>query len=114
MIPSFCTWIEYFVRFVEFRYLKRKVLRTSERRAYLYGHMYSCFMKKNTLLYLASDLVERAKRENINISKLTEEALKQALEITTPRTAQEHLRKMLAEVGSESSFYGETYFLPSK
>jgi len=69
-------------------------------------------MKKNTLLYLDSNLVERAKRENINISRLTEEALKQALEITTPRTAQEHLRKMLAEVGSENSFYGETYFLP--
>jgi post-segregation antitoxin (ccd killing protein) len=69
-------------------------------------------MKKNTLLYLDSNLVEMAKKENINISRLTEEALKQALEITTPRTAQEHLRKMLAEVGSENSFYGETYFLP--
>jgi len=69
-------------------------------------------MKKNTLLYLDSNLVERAKKENINISRLTEEALKQALEITTPRTAQEHLRKMLAEVGNENSFYGETYFLP--
>jgi post-segregation antitoxin (ccd killing protein) len=38
-------------------------------------------MKKNTLLYFDSDLVERAKRENINISRLTEEALKQALDI---------------------------------
>jgi post-segregation antitoxin (ccd killing protein) len=69
-------------------------------------------MKKNTLLYLDSDLVERAKRENINISRLTEEALKQALEIGRPRTAQEHLRKLLADVGNESSFYGETYLLP--
>jgi len=69
-------------------------------------------MKKNTLLYLDSDLVERAKRENLNISRLTEEALKQALEITTPKTAKEHLRRLLAEVGSENSFYGETYFLP--
>jgi len=69
-------------------------------------------MKKNTLFYLDNDLVERAKRENINISRLAEEALKQALEIRTPRTAQEHLRKLLAEVGSENSFYGETYFLP--
>ncbi|MGB9756161.1 MAG: AAA family ATPase [Candidatus Bathyarchaeales archaeon] len=64
------------------------------------------------MLYLDSDLVERAKRENINISRLTEEALKQALEIGRPRTAKEHLRKLLAEVGNESSFYGETYFLP--
>jgi post-segregation antitoxin (ccd killing protein) len=69
-------------------------------------------MKKNTLLYLDSDLVEKAKRENINISRLTEEALKQALEIERPRTAKEHLRKLLAEVGNESSFYGETYLLP--
>jgi post-segregation antitoxin (ccd killing protein) len=69
-------------------------------------------MKKNTLLYLDSDLVERAKRENINILRLTEEALKQALQIKVPRTAKEHLRKLLAEVGSESSFYGEAYLLP--
>jgi len=68
--------------------------------------------KKNTLVYLDSDLVERAKRENINISRLTEEALKQALEIETPRTAKEHLRRLLAEVRSESSLYGETYLLP--
>ena len=64
------------------------------------------------MLYLDSDLVERAKKENINVSRLTEEALKQALEIKAPRTAKEHLRKLLAEVGSESSFYGETYLLP--
>jgi len=63
-------------------------------------------------LYLDSDLVGRAKRENINISRLTEEALKQALQIGRPRTAQEHLRKLLAEVGNESSYYGETYLLP--
>jgi post-segregation antitoxin (ccd killing protein) len=69
-------------------------------------------MKKNTLLHLDADLVERAKKENINISRLTDETLKQALEIERPRTAQEHLRKLLAKVGSESSFYGETYFLP--
>jgi len=68
-------------------------------------------MKKNTLLYLDSDLVERAKRENINISRLTEGALKQALEIETPRTAKEHLRRLLTEVGNESSLYGETYLL---
>jgi len=68
-------------------------------------------MKKNTLLYLDSDLVERAKRENINISRLTEGALKLALEIETPRTAKEHLRRLLTEVGNESSLYGETYLL---
>ena len=68
--------------------------------------------KTNTLLYLDSDLVERAKRHNINISELTKEALKQALEKERPRTAQEHLRKLLVEIGSETSFYGETYFLP--
>ncbi|MEM3576834.1 MAG: AAA family ATPase [Candidatus Bathyarchaeia archaeon] len=28
------------------------------------------------------------------------------------KTAQEHLQKMLAEIGSEVSFYGETYLLP--
>jgi post-segregation antitoxin (ccd killing protein) len=69
-------------------------------------------MRKKNMVYLDANLVERAKKENINISRLAEEALKQALEIERPRTAQEHLRKLLAEVGSESSFYGETYFLP--
>jgi post-segregation antitoxin (ccd killing protein) len=69
-------------------------------------------MKKNTLIYLDSDLVKKAKKENINISRLTEEALKHALEIERPRTAQDHLRKLLAEVGNENSFYGETYLLP--
>jgi len=61
-------------------------------------------MKKNTLLYLDADLVERAKKENINISKLTEEVLKQALEVERTRTAQERLRKLLAGVGNEDSF----------
>ena len=80
---------------------------------YTYVHMHVYAMKKkNTLVYLDSDLVQRAKRENINISRLTEEALKQALEIEVPRTAREHLRKLLAEVGSEISLYGETYLLP--
>jgi post-segregation antitoxin (ccd killing protein) len=83
------------------------------RKYYTYVHRYLYAMKKkNTLVYLDSDLVERAKRENINISRLTEGALKQALEIETPRTAKEHLRRLLADVGSESSLYGETYLLP--
>ncbi|MEM2112288.1 MAG: hypothetical protein QXX08_10515, partial [Candidatus Bathyarchaeia archaeon] len=29
-----------------------------------------------------------------------------------PKTAQEHLQRMLAEMGCEDSFYGETYLLP--
>lgn len=29
-----------------------------------------------------------------------------------PKTVQEHLQKMLGEIGSEVSFYGETYLLP--
>lgn len=51
-------------------------------------------------------------REGVNISRPTEEALKEALDIEKPRTAKEHLQKLLAEVGSEVSFYGQTYFLP--
>jgi len=47
------------------------------------------FMKKDTLLYLDADLVERAKRENVNISRLSEDALKEALKITVPPTARE-------------------------
>jgi len=68
--------------------------------------------KKNTLIYLDANLVEKAKKENINISRLTEEALKQALEVRIPRTAQEHLQRLLTELGSENSFHGETYLLP--
>jgi post-segregation antitoxin (ccd killing protein) len=69
-------------------------------------------MKKNTLLYLDSDLVERAKRENINISRLVEDTLRQALNISTPRTAREHIRRVLADAGRENAFYGEAYLLP--
>ncbi|MGB9756176.1 MAG: AAA family ATPase [Candidatus Bathyarchaeales archaeon] len=69
-------------------------------------------MKKDVILQLDTDLVEKAEKEHINISRLTEEALRQALEIRIPRTAQEHLQKMLAEIGREDSSYGETYFLP--
>ncbi|MEM2129199.1 MAG: AAA family ATPase [Candidatus Bathyarchaeia archaeon] len=69
-------------------------------------------MKKNTLLYLDADLVERAKKENINISKLAEDALKEALKITVPRTAREYLLRVLADAGRELAFYGEVYLLP--
>ena len=70
------------------------------------------FMKKNTLLYLDADLVERAKRENVNISKLAEDALKEALKITVPRTAREYLVRVLGDAGREQAFYGEAYLLP--
>lgn len=69
-------------------------------------------MKKGVLLRLDTDLIEKARKENINISKLTEKALKHALETRPPRTAQEHLQKMLAEIGREDSYYRETYLLP--
>ena len=69
-------------------------------------------MKKNTLLYLDNDSVERAKRENISISKLAEDALRQALNINPPRTAHEYVQRVLADAGRENSFYGEAYLLP--
>ncbi|MEM3700197.1 MAG: AAA family ATPase [Candidatus Bathyarchaeia archaeon] len=52
------------------------------------------------------------KTENTSISRPQKKELRQALEIKRPRTAKEHLRKLLAEVGCEDSLYGETYFLP--
>jgi len=69
-------------------------------------------MKKNTLLYLDSDLVERAKRENINISRLAEDALREVLKIAVPRTAREYLQRVLADAGRELAFYGEAYLIP--
>lgn len=43
--------------------------------------MYICNnMKKNTLIYLEKNLVKRAKENKINISKITENALKEVLE----------------------------------
>jgi len=70
------------------------------------------FMKKNTLLYLDSDLIERAKTENINISRLAEDALREALKITVPRTAREYLQRVLGDAGREWAFYGEAYLIP--
>jgi hypothetical protein len=88
-------------------------------RGLTYGHMglyiwtyVLFFMKKNTLLYLDSALVERAKQESINISGLTEEALKQALEKFRPRTAHEYLQRVLADSGRDLTPYGEAYLLP--
>lgn len=81
------------------------------KKIYICSHvLYS--MKKRTFVYLNSGLVERARRENINISGLTEEALRQSLEIEKPRTALEHLRELLADVGNETSMYGDVYFTP--
>jgi hypothetical protein len=74
--------------------------------------MYPLLMKKNTLLYLDGDLVEKAKRENINISRLAEDALKQALNISPPRTARDYLQRVLEDAGRESTLYGEAYLLP--
>jgi len=91
---------------------EEKVLIWHVRRAYLYGHMHFSFMKKNTLLYLDNDLVERAKRENINISRLAEDTLRHALNISPPRTAHEYIRRVLADTGCENAFYGEAYLLP--
>ena len=74
--------------------------------------MYVVFMKKNTLLYLDGDLVEKAKRENINISRLAEDALKQALNIRPPLTARDYLQRVLEDAGGESALYGEAYLIP--
>jgi len=70
--------------------------------------------KKNTLLYLDSDLVEKAKTENINISKLAEDALRTALDMKRPVTVEEHVQRILkdADVTTHESFYQETYLLP--
>lgn len=57
-------------------------------------------------------MVERAKRENINVSKLAEDALRQALNISSPRTAHEYIRRVLADAGRENAFHGEAYLLP--
>jgi len=70
------------------------------------------FCRKCFLYVVRISHFEKAKGENINISKLTEKALKHALETRSPRTAHEHLQKMLAEIGREGSYYGETYLLP--
>jgi hypothetical protein len=69
-------------------------------------------MKKNTLLYLDSGLVEKAKKANVNISRLVEETLRQALNIAPPQTAHEYLQRVLGDAGCENAFYGEAYLLP--
>ncbi|MEM3697103.1 MAG: AAA family ATPase [Candidatus Bathyarchaeia archaeon] len=69
-------------------------------------------MKKKTLLYLDSDLVEKAKKENLDISKLTEEAIKETLKVTIPKTARNYLQIILAEAGREEARYCEVHLLP--
>jgi ABC-type glutathione transport system ATPase component len=79
---------------------------------YIVDLAYTFFMKKNTLLYLDSFLVERAKQEDINISELTEQALKQTLEKTNPKTAAEYLRRAIVNTCKNLSPYGEAHLLP--
>jgi len=79
---------------------------------YIVDLTYTFFMKKNTLLYLDSHLVERAKQEDINISELTEQALKQTLEKTNPKTAAEYLRRAIVNTSKNLSPYGEAHLLP--
>jgi len=70
-------------------------------------------MKKNTLLYLDSELVDKAKAANINISRFVENALRQELRASLPETAHEYLQKVVTDTSQEgSSFYGEAYRLP--
>ena len=38
--------------------------------------MYICNMKKNTLLYLDKNLVEKAKHHNLNLSEIAENAIR--------------------------------------
>lgn len=71
-------------------------------------------LKCGFIAQLDTDVIEKAKKEHINISRFAEEALRQALEIRTTKTAQKYLQKMLAEIGREDSFHGETYLLSSK
>lgn len=52
-------------------------------------------MKKNTLLYLDEDLVRLAKKLNINISRLAEEALKEKLLSLLPKSEKKLLEKSI-------------------
>ena len=69
--------------------------------------------KKNTLLYLDQYLVEKAKKKNINISRVAEDALRNALDEKRPVTVKDILRRILREEpGNHISRFGERYFLP--
>ena len=79
---------------------------------FLLGHMHLILMKKKTLLHLDSDLVEKAKKENLDISRLTEEAIKEALKVTIPKTARDYLQMIIVEAGREEARYCEVHLLP--
>ncbi|MGB9684362.1 MAG: AAA family ATPase [Candidatus Bathyarchaeales archaeon] len=64
------------------------------------------------MLYLDSNLVEKAKKENLDISKLTEEAIKEALKVTIPKTARDYLQVILTEAGRQDARYCEVHLLP--
>lgn len=68
-------------------------------------------MKKNTLLYLDASLVETAKKQGINISKLTEDALRETLEKTWPLNAQDYVKRLLDDQITGSTYY-KSYLLP--
>ena len=75
-------------------------------------HICIC-MKKNTLLYLDNNLVDKAKEANINISQFVEKKLKEELRAARPKTASEYLQKIVSDTNLDgNSFYGEAYQLP--
>jgi post-segregation antitoxin (ccd killing protein) len=70
-------------------------------------------MKKNTLLYLDSDLVDKAKEAGINISRFVEDKLSHELRAARPKTAREYLQRVIADTAERgASFFGEAYMLP--
>jgi hypothetical protein len=70
--------------------------------------------KKNTLLYLDRELVRLAKKENINISRVTEKALRRELRVKQPKSPEVLLQQLLSEAENvqESWFYAKTCVLP--
>jgi hypothetical protein len=70
-------------------------------------------MKKNTLLYLDSNLVEKAKAANLNISQFVEKKLKEELRADLPKTPLVYLQRVITDtIQKETSFYGEAYQYP--
>lgn len=64
------------------------------------------------MLHLDADLVEKVKKQNIDISIVTEKALKEALKTTIPKTARDYLQIILAEAEREEAHYCEVHLLP--
>jgi hypothetical protein len=69
-------------------------------------------MKKNTLLYLDSTLVEKAKAANLNISQFVEKKLKEELRTDRPKTPREYLQRVITDTIHGETFYGEAYQYP--